>query len=86
MKNLVHQSRLKHIDIRHQYVRELVSTSEVTFEYSSTNEINVDLLTKGIPRSKALSMHGKDRSPMTRDLIPSGSLRNQMVPNHSRNF
>jgi hypothetical protein len=45
------------------YVRELVSTREVTFEYYSINEINVDLLTKGIPRSKALSMHGKDRSP-----------------------
>jgi hypothetical protein len=52
MKNLVHHSRLKHIDISHHYVRELVSTSVVAFEYYSTNEIYVDLLTKRIPRSK----------------------------------
>jgi hypothetical protein len=58
------------------------------FEYCSTNEINVDLLTKGIPGSKHHHelMHGKERSLMTWDLIPSGSVRDQMAPNHSRNF
>jgi len=52
IKNPIHHNWLKHINIRHHYVRELVHASEITFEYCSTNEMSANMLMKGIPRRK----------------------------------
>ncbi len=52
MKNLIHHESTKHIDIQHNYVREMVIANEVAFEYCLMLDMAVDALTKPIPRPK----------------------------------
>jgi len=52
IKNLVHHSRTKHINIQHHYVQKMINAGAIKFEYISTVEMVEDMLTKGIPRSK----------------------------------
>lgn len=44
--SIYHES--KHIDIGHHYVRELVQVIEIMLKYCNTNEMSIDLWTKGI--------------------------------------
>jgi hypothetical protein len=44
-KNPTQHARTKHIDVQHHFVRKRVENSEVTFEYCSTEEMVVDVLT-----------------------------------------
>jgi hypothetical protein len=52
MKNLIHHKSTKHIDIHHNYVREMVIANEVTFECCLMLNMAADALTKLIPRPK----------------------------------
>jgi hypothetical protein len=52
MKNPVHHKRTKHIDIQHHYVREMVATNEVAFEYCPTLDMAADALSKPVPGLK----------------------------------
>lgn len=52
--NPVFHSRTKHIDIRHHYVREVLSAGLVNLEYTPTEDMAADVLTKGLPRVKHL--------------------------------
>jgi len=44
--------RMKHIDIRHHFLREKVENNEISLEYLPTNEQPADLLTKGLTCNK----------------------------------
>ena len=44
--------RMKHIDIRHHFLREKVENNEISLEYLPMNEQPADLLTKGLTRNK----------------------------------
>lgn len=46
--NPIFHNRTKHIDIRYHNICEVVSNSEVTLQYCSTNEIVADILTKNL--------------------------------------
>ena len=41
--------RTKHIDIKHHYIRQLLTSNVVTIEYISTEKNNADFLTKPLP-------------------------------------
>ena len=45
-KNPVQQSRSKHIEIRHHFIRELVEDGNLTLEFIHTNDQKADLFTK----------------------------------------
>lgn len=47
MKGTTH---VKHIDVRHHYIRELVGGGQVGFAYIPSDENLADLLTKPLPR------------------------------------
>jgi hypothetical protein len=52
IKSIVHHNRSKRNDICHHYLKELVYENEVTFKYYSTSKMRVNLLTKGLFRTK----------------------------------
>jgi len=52
IKNLIHHSRTKHIDIQHHYVKEMVSVRSIRFEYVPIAKMVVDILTKVVPTEK----------------------------------
>jgi hypothetical protein len=52
MKNPIHHKSTKHIDIQHNYVREMVIANEVAFESGLMLDMVANALTKPIPRPK----------------------------------
>jgi hypothetical protein len=54
----VTHSRAKHIDIRHHFIHERVTNSEINLQYVSTKEMLADILTKQLPR-KAFERYRK---------------------------
>jgi hypothetical protein len=53
-----HHGRTKAIDVRYHYIRDLIARGIVTAEYTSTEEMLADGLTKALPRGK-LEAHGR---------------------------
>jgi hypothetical protein len=51
-ENPVHHKRVKHIDIRHHFVRERVESGDVKLIYIETNKQIADILTKPLERVK----------------------------------
>jgi len=49
-ENTKNNARVKHIDIRHHYLRECVETGDLHVNYIPTTENIADLLTKALPR------------------------------------
>lgn len=47
-KNPVFHSRTKHIELRHHFIRDMVSNGEISLEFIGTNEQPADFLTKAI--------------------------------------
>lgn len=45
-------ARTKHFDIRHHWIRELVSSQQATLEWCPTEDMIADMLTKALPRVK----------------------------------
>ena len=48
LKNLVWHSRMRHIDIRHHYIRSLVEDKIIDLWHISTKKQLVDIFTKGL--------------------------------------
>lgn len=51
-ENPVYHSRTKHIDVRHHYVREVLGRGFLKIEYTSTEDMASDVLTKRVPAPK----------------------------------
>ncbi|KAG5319415.1 COPIA protein, partial [Pseudoatta argentina] len=51
-ENPVFHNRLKHIDVRHHFVRGIVDNGEIELSYKSTEDMAADILTKGLPGPK----------------------------------
>jgi transposase InsO family protein len=49
-KNTKDHGKVKHIDIRHHYIRELLRSEAISVEYVSTTDNLADFLTKPLPR------------------------------------
>jgi hypothetical protein len=49
--NPVNNSRTKHIDIKHHFVRDLVSNGTIALEYCDTRSQLADIFTKGLPKA-----------------------------------
>jgi ribosomal protein L24E len=59
MKNPTQHAWTKHIDVQHHFVQKWVENDEITFEYCSTKDMVVDVLTKALPkkwRNKLITM------------------------------
>jgi len=52
LKNLVHHSRTKHMDIQFHFVKEYICCNNVEFQYCSMKEMIAYLLTKGVFRDQ----------------------------------
>ena len=50
MKNTKDHGKVKHIDMRHHYIRELLKTGSITMEQVSSADNLTDLFTKPLPR------------------------------------
>ena len=57
-KDNVQHARSKHIDIRHHFIRECITTDTIYLEYCPTDINSADLFTKALPcdRFQALRM------------------------------
>lgn len=53
-ENPVFHGRMKHMDVRHHFVRQAVTDGIVSIESVSTNEMPADVLTKSLPKPKHL--------------------------------
>ena len=51
-------TRMRHIDIRHHYVRELVDHGQIELSYVPTKEMLADLLTKILPKPATAELRG----------------------------
>jgi hypothetical protein len=49
-----HNSRTKHIDVRHHWIREKVAEDVISLEYIHTSQQPADLFTKALPTSKVI--------------------------------
>lgn len=51
-KNAIFHSRIKHIDIRYHYIRELIKIGEMKLQKIHTYKNLADMLTKSVPPDK----------------------------------
>ncbi|KAM3327408.1 hypothetical protein P3S67_002534 [Capsicum chacoense] len=51
-KNMAFHSRIKHIDIRYRFIRDLVASGSIVLKHCGTNEQVADILTKALPVGK----------------------------------
>ena len=51
-KNSQSHGKSKHIDIRYHFIREQVSTGTIEVKYCRTNDMNADMVTKGLGKKK----------------------------------
>lgn len=58
-KNSIQHSRTKHIDIRHQFIRELVEGKVITLEHVSTENQLAYIFTKALDASQFEKLRGK---------------------------
>jgi len=58
-KNHIQHSRTKHIDIRHNFIRDLVEEKVVTLEHVDTKEQLADIFTKALNAKQFENLRGK---------------------------
>lgn len=51
-KQQVHHERYKHIDIKHHFVRDIISKGNVNVDKISTHDNPADMMTKALPQAK----------------------------------
>ena len=56
-KNPVQQSRIKHIDIRHHFIRELIEDKIITLEHICSNLQLLDIFTKPLDANLFKHLH-----------------------------
>ena len=49
-KNPVHHKRTKHIDVRHNFLRDCFEKGEISMEFVATADQVADIFTKALPR------------------------------------
>ena len=47
-----HPTRIKHLDIKHKYIRQAIEEGQVQLEYCSTSQMLADILTKPVAKIK----------------------------------
>jgi len=57
--NNVYHKRTKHIDIKYHYIRDTISTGQVSIEAVSTKDNAADLLTKSLPHDRHKFLYKK---------------------------
>ena len=45
-------SRMKHIDVRHHFIRDIITSKQITIQWCPTEDQAADILTKALPRGK----------------------------------
>ena len=50
--NEIDNKRLKHIDVKHHYIKELISNNYINIQYLQTDEMPADIFTKCLPNDK----------------------------------
>jgi hypothetical protein len=58
-ENPVFHDKSKHIDIKHQYIRDLVQRKTVKLQYIGTSEQVADILTKPLTSKQFVQLRGK---------------------------
>ncbi len=58
-KNPQYHGRVKHIDIKHHFVREQVSNGTIELKYCPTYEMVADMLTKGLAQQQFCALREK---------------------------
>ena len=58
-RNPIHHGRMKHIDIRFHFIRELSSDGPINLQYCSSTEWTADILTKALSIQKFNYLSGK---------------------------
>jgi hypothetical protein len=58
-KNPIQHSRIKHIDIRHHFIRDLVEEKVVTLEHVDKEEQLADIFTKALDAKQFEKLRGK---------------------------
>jgi len=56
-KNLMDHSRIKHIAIKYQFIREVQTNMKISLEYCTTEDQIVDIFTKVLPRRRFKLLH-----------------------------
>ena len=56
-KNPIQHSRMKHIEIRHRFIREFVEDSTLTLEFIHTDDLKADLFTKPLDSKRFEFLH-----------------------------
>lgn len=51
-KNSVFHSKIKHIAIKHQFIRNVIEEGQVKLEYCKSEEQLADIFTKALPRDR----------------------------------
>ena len=51
-KNPEHHGRMKHLDLRYYWLRDVVDAGTISPIYTPTNAMPADLLTKALPKAK----------------------------------
>lgn len=57
-KNPEHHGRMKHLDLRWYWLRDVVDAKQIMPNYVPTNEMVADILTKSLPREKVQRCRG----------------------------
>mgnify|MGYP007051830531 FL=1 len=52
MKNPKHSEKTKHVDLKYHFIRELAEENKLILEFTSTNHMWADFLTKALPLDK----------------------------------
>ena len=57
-KNLQHHGRATHINIKFHYIREMVTMNKIELKYCKSDEIEADMLTKGVAKIQCANLRG----------------------------
>ncbi|THG95562.1 hypothetical protein EW145_g7936 [Phellinidium pouzarii] len=57
-RNPEHHGRMKHLDLRHYWLRDVVEAGDIDIEYLPTKSMPADIMTKALGRLKVVEMRG----------------------------
>lgn len=77
-KNPEHHGRMKHLDLRYYWLRDVVESGQIAPKFIPTAEMVADVLTKALPRDKVQfcrTLMGLEYSKDCRDAQSGGSVK-----------
>ncbi|THH00740.1 hypothetical protein EW145_g7032 [Phellinidium pouzarii] len=57
-RNPEHHGRMKHLDLRHYWLRDVVEAGDIDIKYLPTKSMPADIMTKALGRLKVVEMRG----------------------------